>query len=447
MSSNDSLSKIRRAQAQLQKLVDGKVLSPSGHDFLVAAIDPMHDLQLRNLQGWPDLETAPSVVRCVKQSLTIKAPSGITDNWDCLIHNWQHLASRPSVSCARDNQVVSYPVGGSFPLGGVQAYYNASGVPINLTSGTVGQIVLPSSYEDGVSRIVGMGIEVINSTAEIYKQGQVTVFRIPQPDRDPQGYIIGNTGSGVSTQSLPVSVENPPPTTQAVAMLACGSRQWRASEGCYMVVPFVGEENPPLGMEYVQPCVETFEVPAAGSTTSVMLPYHQGANTINPALLKFGPAKIYPLHMAGAFFTGLSPQTTLTITANMYVETFPRPTDELAPLATPSAEFDPEALKIFSHAMGSLPVGVPADMNGFGDWFAGVVSQIGDWIAAPLSALPHPLAKAAGAAALGAKGLADNYLASQSPQSRPKVQAATAPKRKRPAKKKKPAQQQPAKKK
>lgn len=430
MTSNDSLSKVRRAQAQLHKLVDGKILTPSGYDFLVAALDPMHDLQLRNLQGWPDLETAPSVVRCVKQSLTIKAPTGTAENWDCLISNWPWLASMTGQVVTRNQQVLNYPVGGTFPLGGVQAWFNTSGVPMNLNTGSIGQITLDGAYTAGVSRVVGMGIEVINSTAEIYKQGQVTVFRLPQPDRDPQGYVIGNTGSAATIQPLEVSVCNPPPISQAQAMIMCGSRQWRAADGCYLVVPFVGEENPPLGLEWVQPLVESSELSVNGNTGPVYTSTHTGANSINANILSFTPKKVYPLHMAGAFFTGLSPQTTLTMTVNIYVETFPRPTDDLAPLATPSAEFDPEALKIFSHAMGSLPVGVPADMNGFGDWFAGIVSKIGEWVAPPLAMIPHPLAKGMAAAATGAKALADNYLAAQTPQTRPTT-TTTAPKRKR----------------
>lgn len=424
--SDNSLNKVRRAQDQLHKLVDGKVLSPSGYDFLISALDPMHDLQLKNLQGWPDLETAPSVVRCVKQSLTIKAPIDITGNWDCLIANWPWMDNKQFRLMTHNNNTIgSAASGGSFPLGGVQAWYNASGVPMTISSGSIGQVLLPDGYATGMSRIVGQGIEVINSTAEIYKQGQVTVFRLPQPTRAPQTLsYCKDLGTAITPQPISAVPVRFPPQSQAEAMILSGSRQWKASEGCYLVTAFSGEVNPATMVEYVQPMMsDTDPAIDPNDQTAVFFPDKSGASIVNPACLMWKGTKLYPLHTSGAFFTGLSKETTLTITVNTYVETFPAPDDVLAPLARPSAEYDPEALKVFSHALNSLPVGVPADMNGFGDWFAGVVSKVADWVSPALSAIPHPLAQGLSFGARAAKTLADDYLAANSPQSRPRLKA------------------------
>jgi len=424
-----SLAKVRRAQSVLSRLVTNEVLTPAGKDFLTAALDPMHDLPLSNLKGWPDIESTASIVRCVKQTQTVKTPYGAgSGNWDCLISLWPFLNS---VSCnlySHTNNCIG--TGGgvlTFDLGGLQMWTNASGSPMFLNTGSLAQITLPASYTQGSGRIVGIGFEVVNTTAEIYKQGQVTVFRQPQPSLISQYVAVtqvggaASTGSGASCYSI-----RAPPTDQPTAMLLAGSRQWLAGDGCYVVGAFAGSDNPPVPVNYNQPFIIADEVAStpdnASSTSTVMFP--QFAFSGPGGIVKSFPTqKLYPLHTGGAYFTGLSEQSTLSVTLNVYVETFPSPTEDIVTLATPSAEFDARALEIFSHALNTMPVGVPADMNGFGDWFAGVISQVSKWIAPTLAASGNPLGVGIGALASGAGALADNYLAAQTPKSKPKPQA------------------------
>jgi hypothetical protein len=444
---HSSLVKVRRAQAVLERLVANETLTPSGRDFLIAALDPMHDLPLMNLKGWPDIETAASIVRCVKQTTTIKTPYAPgTGNWDCLISLWPWLNNITCNAYSRVGDVIGTPAGPpAFPLGGLQMWTNASGVAMNLTTGSLAQIVLPDAYSQGSGRIVGIGFEVVNTTAEIYKQGQVTVFRQPQPSLDPTTVTICAI-SGVSTfrplSAIPLRL---PPIDQATTMLLPGSRQWMAADGAYVVGCFAGAENPAKPIDWNHPMgIADLTTLSTGATGSAFLPQTLGnAAPIGGASLApyFPNEKVFPIHTGGAYFTGLSEQTTLSVTLNIYVETFPSPMEDIVTLATPSAEYDSRALEIFSHALNTLPVGVPADMNGFGDWFAGVISQVAKWVSPTLMALPNPLAKAAGAALGGAGGLADDYIAANSPQSKPRVQV------KQPVNKQQKQKQNPAKKK
>jgi len=81
----------------------------------------------------------------------------------------------------------------------------------------------------------------------------------------------------------------------------------------------------------------------------------------------------------GAYFTGLSPTTTLTINWNVLIERFPSAADaDLVVLAKPSPRYDPTALELYSLCMQNMPVGVPVKENGLGDWFMKVIGRARD---------------------------------------------------------------------
>jgi len=59
--------RVSRGERILHQLVDKHALSQEGYEAVIAAVDPMHDRPIKDLQGWPDLESTPSVVRCIKK--------------------------------------------------------------------------------------------------------------------------------------------------------------------------------------------------------------------------------------------------------------------------------------------------------------------------------------------------------------------------------------------
>jgi hypothetical protein len=305
----------------------------------------------------------------------------------------------------------------------------------NEFDGFDGVISLPDEYAVGNGRLVGMGFEVNNTTAEIYKQGTVHVFRqAQQQDTFPTWmYRYVSTvrdAAGTGTTNLPLNSAFTgrqliawPDSEESVTLLP-GTRTWKAADGCYCVVPFESEENPITPAEYVNPILtdEFIQGPIRGAVLNehdnVFLPPPFSDTADGTAIQGlFWPNKWAPVHSVGAAFTGLSEQTSLTLTVNMYYEYFPTSSDvSLVTLATPSAGFDPVALSLYSEALSSMPVGVPASMNGFGDWFAGIVSKFAIPIGAALSPIFGPAAAGVGAAAAG---IANSYLASQSPMTKP----------------------------
>lgn len=326
-------------------------------------------------------------------------------------------------------------------MGGVQVWTPATGDDLNLaTTPSPASITLASDYVQGASRVIGLGMEVQNTTADIYKQGQVFTWR--QPSAMGGGGVFTSQTS-VAPQLTPFvgHMQRRPPANTKQEMLIPGTRQWRAEDGAYIVGTFVGQDNPPLYTSYDLPVV--YDDPLVedyptnnGFPTTVATTYNDRkvwvpTETIPSAEYGGVPPclKVNPMHMSGMHFSGLSQQSTLSLTVNIYLESFPGPAEpSILVLGTPSAQYDPVALEIFSHCLSSLPVGVTAGDNGFGDWFADVVRQASNYL--------YPIAKAflPGQASLvrdmgRAAQKNQRYMTAQTPSTKPALGAAPARKK------------------
>jgi hypothetical protein len=400
-------------------------MSQCGRDFLIAAIDPMHDTQLQNLAGWPDLECAGSVRRCIKQSMNVTKPSAVTTStWDCHVVAWPFLMNYDHHSYSLANSVIlnNANAGPNTSSGGLIAYGVDAGAPLNVFNTFAGsavqianQLRIDSAFTKGVGRLVGAGFEVINTTSDLYRQGTCTVYRSPQLKQSEFTAFIhlGGDFEGYSSYEQ----VRPPPVSMEQAMLYPGTRQWKAEEGCYCVYPFCGNENPPKGQSFTNPIVFPDRTGAIGETSDALAP---AINSVVGGGVQVLPIKIEDVHMPGAMFTGLSAETTLTVNWNVYYESFPTADEQdILVMATPSCHYDPVALEFFSRALSNLPVGVPASDNPSGEFFSDFVQGIADWAPAIGKAMGGPfdlLGRGIGGAA---SYVHDNYLAPPTPQSRP----------------------------
>lgn len=369
----------------MEKLVSTGTLTPQGRDFLIASLDPMHDKPLAELAGWPDVSSAASLVVCVKQSQQVSIPSGETGQWSCVVSSMPVLNSRAIQGWSRKedlftaanntlqaNQLAAVCINSY--TGAFVNNFGTSGLTSNQQT-----IALPDAYCKGKGRLIGQGIEVTNTTSDLYKQGTVTVYRQPQQDMSPitRRMVCGEdeltTQCAFSTQQV---LWQPP--NLSAAMLLAGSRQWQAAEGSYMVVGFNDAENPALPAEYRQPVVYPANFDDLTQTYNdrvTLVPSPTDWSTGKSAY--WPPNRWAPVHSSGSIFTGLSEQTTLTVTCNMYYELLPTAAEpEYAVLATPGASYDPFALELLTRAMEGMPVAVKAKDNGLGDWFQGVVGEV-----------------------------------------------------------------------
>jgi len=223
-------------------------------------------------------------------------------------------------------------------------------------------------YFLGKSRVVGMAFEVINTTADLYKQGLVTAYRMPQQNQ------LGASVSANSTFLMPTRYCALPPVTVEEALVLPASRQWPAGRGAYMVCTQTGLDNP----------IQSYD-------TNAIIYLPRSTQIRNASLDVVGtqavidvsgenlPIRYYcPYNTSGVYLTGLSPQTTLQINFKLLIENAPGPEDILATLAHPSTDYDPDALRLYAETINKLPVGCPFDENPDGEWFSEVLGTLGE---------------------------------------------------------------------
>jgi len=421
----------------LDALVKDHRLTPDGRDWLTLALDPFHD-QNHPAAGYPDADGSQTIVSCYQYQLDVTAPVGAVGNWDC------HVFFNP-LSTTANGLVVDqaatwatltepaaaspYPLG---PLSIVSADAGGALVPINPLPAVYRYQCLPAvgttDISAGVSRVIGAGYEVVNTTAEINKQGAVTSYRMPQYKSDVGSILWKNAANTVNASMSAVRYRQAPANV-AQANLLKGTRTWDASAGVYATMAQSAISNPLTVSNSVTPIFDTASVP--GATSQVL---SAGYNWIQlpaapSATLGSGfQSKHIPFDTTGSMFTGLSNSTTLTVKLRLYVErapTFAEP--NLSVLATPSAGYDPVALELYSHAISHLPVAVTVHENGAGDWFRAVVRTLKD-AAGPLTTFfSHfvPGATVVGSAAQQILGQMDSWAHPSHP--RPSVSASGPP--------------------
>lgn len=301
-------------------------------------------------------------------------------------------------------------------IGGIQVISGASGTNMAISgannpptySNVSNQI--PSQYLQGNSRCVGMAMEIVNTTSDLNKQGLVTVYRVPIPQNDDgTTWMLDNTtGSDTTSYNGAISAVcvPSPPQNIAAAQLFAGTKAWAAELGSYNVAMFNTPDVPAQGVNFTQPIIYNTSQ-TDGTVYAPLSTRVAGVNSTGAA----GKALVPPIYwtefdMSGSYFTGLSASTTLTVDYIVYIERFPTQDDlDLIVSAKRSPEYDIRALEAYSVISQSLPVAVPFNENGLGDWFKSAVNMA----SSILPMIPHPIAQGLGIAAKAAAGLYDSF--------------------------------------
>jgi hypothetical protein len=459
----ERLRDIVRAKDPMRGLCQEKLITPEACDWAKFALDPFHDQQLDNLRGYPDVATEPTVVVKIRQAATVSAPPGLPEGstWDCHMVlspiDYAPRSANVGVAAQPMGQIAGTPSGedasdaaaglitqATAPTGSTSGVARFDGLVINSVPGegsyghnetfTPGhmprtaangyqvQNITLDNYLDysntdlGVYRIIYSGFEVVNTTAQIKKQGAVTVYEYGN------SYEVGASipAQHQSTNVVPVGIYNPttwfrcPPNTIAEAKIMPGSHSWAAQDGSYNTAKFQ-TENPFQGLTarpwvvcqneakggadsgYFTPApfIGTGAPYSAGSiASSVNLAHFQNVTVSDPAYFPLGspgPAHFSRMNTSGAYFTGLSAETTLFVTWRVGIERLPAANKPaFLALSQPSATFDPNALVLYNMVANVLPPGCPQGYNDAGKWF--------NWIAnAAKNAIPsvYPIVRAA----------------------------------------------------
>lgn len=307
--------------------------------------------------------------------------------------------------------------------------------------------VLGSTFGNyGRRRLVALAFEIHDTTAKIYKQGSLTSYRIAQSESINLCVVDGNPelstgGSHIpnhnnasyldGTQVIPPSGMpvpkpyrelNAPPSSMDEAMAYSGTRQWQADKGAYVVcqqdinrnVLKFSEIRPLLITQGEQP-VKRNSIPSYSFTSppppGTQAPtYSAWAEASADYIPISDSAPTYavrsiaencddlsytaPFHTSGVMLTGLSPQSTFTVTLRATWEYAPHIHDEatgnLVFLAKPSPPIDELALTLYQRASIDLPTAVPVDMNAKGDFWDMTLKALSVAVPSGLSLLGAP---------------------------------------------------------
>lgn len=376
----------RKAKTMLNRMLENRQVTPEGLSWLTVSTDPFHDTEV-SCSGYPDISTSRSLVQTFTKTISVEKPSSVlTGTWDC--HTFFNPLS-PSVITDPNTQTGAFYSTDVNGYGQITAQRNTAGDPrifsgVNAVAVPTGQTLFsgvgesvstlqpPINTSSGPYRLIAVGYEVVNTTAEIYKQGSVTVYKTPAGKNQTTIRSAAGPREQVSTLT---DVRNGPAITQTEAALYPNSRTWEAKEGAY-IIPTM---NSPA--EFLQP-VENREaglliqkgIPNV-RTGIYWLPYiNTTTGTPTP-----GSNEPLPFDVSGAIFTGLNLQSTLQVTVRYIIERVPTVREpDLLVLTRPPCPYDPMVLEIYTRAMNQLPVGCMVKDNPLGEWFSDILGAIGD---------------------------------------------------------------------
>jgi hypothetical protein len=386
----DSKMSTRKVDAILNNLEKHSSLTRDGRNWLIAAIDPFHDSDLA-LAGYPDVLTSNTVVQLIKQQVQISVP-GLTGggavangaNWDCSICLFPSAVTSPlnnATTVASNGTVTSSNTTTGTDVGGLVAVAGPQGAQLWPDAGNAytpnGAYTFldAHNYVKGQGRIISMGFEVVNTTAELYKQGQVTAWRMPGKFTPTSIYSQTAVGPPAIFSQTTGLCQRLPPSTVAKAQLLYGSRSWAAEEGAYVVCRQNTDSNPASIPSFQYLMYTADDVSSENTATFVTGP--------GPAVLA-APTQFSdyyaPFDLSGVTFTGLSYTTSLTVNVRWFIERIPGPSEpDLVVMATPSAPYDPLALELYTQCLRDMPPGVMLKENPLGEWFREALQGVAEW--------------------------------------------------------------------
>lgn len=401
-----STSQINAGRQLLSKLVSEKQMSPEGKAWLTFALDPFHDKDIKGVQGIPDSFGGKSVICSVVQEIQIKKPDTIVGNWGCRIATYP-VATTTILNRAKTfSNVISYSTEGPYIIAPVQITYAADGTDFSEFGINADVLSIPQAFTKGPFKVGAFGLEVVNTTADLQRQGLVTCARMNQTSLQPYTAQIYPNNVAYATYGSVFPIRTVPKNLQEMTLLT-GNTAWKAAEGAYSVIALKNHLSTAPIMQPKYPLLCASDM-ASGDCELIDCAIQGLTQAVVPGL---GPAvsSVYwsqtpgelPSDSTIIMFTGLSEQSTLTVRARWMIERYPNDQEsEIVVLANPTASFDPIALEIYSQVMQQVPAAVMFSENPEGEWWKQVLGTLADVVGTGLLAIPHPVAKAAGAAAL-----------------------------------------------
>lgn len=368
---------------KIEKKIDNLVAKVGGSEegalWVKEVLDPFND-EPRRIVGFPDLITGSSVVQAIKKSFQITVGATAED-----IHIFmdtldsQSLMYENSILATNTNTISCDAVAAvnQFSRGGVQVRRGPVGTPLYMQQGTVtAPCALEAKYfSSGPTRVLAKAFEVHNTTPQLNVGGSVAVYRqcSSTPSNEHEVINLVNAAGPTVSASYSRAHLSSPPTTLSDVMILAGAQQWNAKEGCYCVPIMNSQTNNPQEEEKMV----TYANDGGNASQKVWInAVTVGNATGYPRPVDINDTLLSPFFLSGAYFTGLPPNSTLTINAIWILERFVDSFSELVTLTQPSPFYDPIAMELYSKSAGRLPAGVKVGWNADGDWIKNIADVL-----------------------------------------------------------------------
>jgi len=301
---------------------------------------------------------------------------------------------------------------------GGEDWFPSNGTLLTGASGDIGCVPIPQLYTKNPYRVVGVGFELVNTTAVLYISGSATCYEFPARMQDQvRNFIanwivgiqvlgasnlavLGSTDAAVWTHqdARMISVARPPKTL-ADATNAKGSRTWPAAKGYYAPATFEALMEVSNPVPFVPGWYEDAQnegLPSASSTVQCLFPGRgipNGQSTFVNQLISsqestgntsiggtvsspfqwngnVGNYRYVPTSRKGVIFSGLSYQTTFTLRVVYYLTRVPQVAQlDLYTMAHKAPGFDPYFWAAYKYCQETMPIACTFDENPLGEWF------------------------------------------------------------------------------
>lgn len=366
------MDKAAKAEARIKAVCERLGITPGGRLWLDCALDPFKDIVQKPI-GYPDRNMAPTVIQTVHDSIEVVKPTSIGPGaWDCNIfldEVWRSVDLFQAYDPVANNLFERLGQDTTpYRRGGLVVRSALAGSPLTILTTQNAQCLslVTDVFDNAVSaRVIAIGLEIHNTTAEIYKQGSIIPYRISDQSARKIYTACDNSAIISNTPSCSGTDLSEPPATGSQAIDLPGSVQWDAAKGVYLVPTFSSEGNDPQDLiAMVTECTDYTSglsyVPVMTRVGGTVL-FDQTSTNVN-----------LPTTLSGAFLQGLSESTSLTVNLTYYVEQFPSFSSNLHRISAPSCPEDFPAIELYTKVSRLMPTGVEVNDNFLGAFIAGV---------------------------------------------------------------------------
>lgn len=395
-------------------------------EYISMVTDPYHDRNLR-VSGFPDGNTMMSAIKRYAKQYSIACPFTLEpgDTWSFHTFTTPLHFITPFLGCDIVGNVIpnlhnaiSYDQVG--PVNVLYVHKNSRGTMVDTKFVPLGGVLNYSENGGDSRRTVSLAFELHNTTAELYKAGSLTTYRL-NSSGTRSDYQLSNGGTPPVYSPMTFTHLTTIPSTLSEANQLPNARTWEASKGIYSVT------LPSPTNTYSAQLFQNIGLSTGRANNSRAYLIYASTADVNTACPSWSPASC-----TGAMSSEFpDAHQTFTLDYRQVLEFAPTPQSDNLPYATTSPECDLLFIKLYKRMINSIEPGVPVGFNSAGEWFRRILTLAKEQLPNLIHLLPAQYKTAAAAALPAVNTLVDKVISKLQPKDSPPQQKAARKKQKK----------------